>query len=231
MVVGFGDTHETVIRDHDQNLEEFLQRYAARGIKLNSNKVSLRRKEVPFIGHVATDKGLCVDPAKVRAIAEMPQPEDVAGVQRLLGMAQYLAKFLPHLSDITKPLRDLTQKNVAWVWEQPQKKAFEELKEAISSTPLLRYYNLAEEVKLQCDASQTGLGAALMQNGQPVAYASRALTNAETRYAEIEKELLAIVFACDRFDAYVYGRNVVQVESDHQPLEMITRKPLNDAPK
>ena len=65
-----------------------------------------------------------------------------------------------------------------------------------------------------------------MQKGQPVAYASRALTDAETRYAQIEKELLAIVFACDRFDAYIYGRDVVHVESDHQPLEMIMRKPF-----
>ena len=228
VVVGFGDTQETAIRDHDRNLEEFLQRCAARGIKLNSNKVSLRRREVPFIGHVATDKGLCIDPAKVQAIAEMP---DVAGVRRLLGMAQYLAKFLPHLSDITKPLRDLTQKDVICVWEEPQQKALEELKDAITRTPILRYYNLEEEVTIQCDASQTGLGAALMQKGQPVAYASRALTAAETRYAQIEKELLAIVFACDRFDAYIYGRDVVHVESDHQPLEMIMRKPLHDAPK
>ena len=231
VVVGFGETQENAIKDHDQNLEEFLQRCAARGVKLNSNKVSLRQREVPFIGHIATDRGLCVDPAKVRAIVEMPQPTDVAGVQRLLGMAQYLAKFLPHLSDLTKPIRDLTQKDVTWVWDQPQEKAFKELKNAITSTPVLRYYNLEEEVTLQCDASQTGLGAALMQNGQPVAYVSRALTDAETRYAQIEKELLAIVFACDRFDVYIYGRKNVQVESDHQPLEMIMRKNLNAAPK
>ena len=231
VVVGFGDTPEIASRDHDKNLEQFLQRCAERGVKLNSDKVKLRSSEVPFIGHVATDQGLCVDPMKVQAITEMPPPTDVKGVQRLLGMAQYLAKFVPHISDITKPLRDLTQKNIAWVWDQPQEKAFQELRQVVSSTPTLRYYNLAEEVTLQCDASQTGLGAALMQNGQPVAYASRALADAETRYAQIEKELLAIVFACDRFHAYIYGRNMVNVESDHQPLEMIMRKSLNDAPK
>ena len=83
---------------------------------------------------------------------------------------------------------------------------------------MLRYYNLDEEVTLQCDASQTGLGAALLQKGQPVAYASRALTPAETRYAQIEKELLSIVFACDRFHTYVYGRKEVNIETDHKPL-------------
>ena len=186
---------------------------------------------MPFLGHVATDKGLRVDPTKVQAIKEMPQPTDVPGVRRLLGMVQYLAKFLPHLSDVTKPLRDLTQKDVEWAWDQPQQEAFRKLKEALSNTPVLRYYNLAQEVTIQCDASQFGLGAALLQEGQPVAYASRALTDTETRYAQIEKELLAIVIACERFYAYIYGRDVVHVESDHQPLETIMRKPLHDAPK
>ena len=180
---------------------------------------------------MATGQGLCVDPSKVRAILEMPPPSDVAGVQRLLGMTQYLAKFLPHLSDITKPMRDLTQKGVEWVWDCAQQEALLMLKKALSSIPVLRYYNLEEEVTLQCDASQAGLGAAMMQNGQPVAYASRALTSAETRYAQIEKELLAIVFACERFESYIYGRDQVNVETDHKPLEAIVLKPLNSAPK
>ena len=133
----------------------------------------------------------------------MPPPQDVAAVQRLLGLAQYLSKFLPHLSDITKPLRELTQKDTVWVWGPAQQEALKNLKTAVSSTPILRYYNVNEEVTLQCDASQTGLGASLLQNGQPVAYASRALTATETRYAQIEKELLAIVFACTHFESYV----------------------------
>ena len=160
----------------------------------------------------------------MRAIIEMPPPENVASVQRLLGMVQYLCKFLPHLSDISKPLRDLTLQDAEWSWEEPQRSAFERLKTAVASTPVLRYYNLQEEVTLQCDASQSGLGAALLQNGQPVAYASRALTPTETSYAQIEKELLAIVFACEKFDAYIFGRDVVKVESDHKPLESIFHK-------
>ena len=84
---------------------------------------------------------------------EMPPPPDVAAVQCLLGMTQYLAKFLPHLSDITKPLWDLTQKSVAWVWDQPQQKALETLKEAVASTPILCYYSLEDKETLPCDAS------------------------------------------------------------------------------
>ena len=148
-------TLDEAVKDHDQNLDAVLRRCAARGIKLNSSKVRLRRQEVPFIGHVTTDKGRPHQSA-------MPRPTDVAGGQRLLGMIQYLAKFLPNLSDITKPLREreLTHKEAKWVWDQPQENAFRKLQEAVTSTPVLRYYNLAEEVTIQCDASQTGLGAA-----------------------------------------------------------------------
>ena len=180
---------------------------------------------------MATDKGLEVDPAKVRAISEMPAPTDKLGVQRLLGLAQYLAKFLPHHSDVTKPLRDLTQSYVLWVWNEAQQTAFEKLKEMVTRTPVLCYYNLKEEVTLQCDVSKSGLGAALMRNGQPVAYASHALTPAETCYAQIEKELLSIVFACDHFDAFVYCRDLVNVETDHKPLEAIFIEPLAATPK
>ena len=105
-----------------------------------------------------------------------------------------------HLSDVTKPLRDLTQKDIAWTWDHAQQQAFNDLKKAVTNTPVLRYYTLQEEVTLQSDASQTGLGAALLQKGQPVAYASHALTSAEIQYAQIEKELLAIIFACEHFD-------------------------------
>lgn len=230
VAVGFGDTDEEAIANHDETLEAFLRRCEESDLKLNDTKLKLRQQEVPFIGHIATAEGLCVDPHKVRAIQDMPPPQDVTAVQRILGLAQYLSKFLPHLSDITKPLRELTQQDTEWVWGPEQAAALQRLKTAVSSTPVLRYYNVKEEVTLQCDASQTGLGASLLQNGQPVAYASRALTDTETRYAQIEKELLAIVFACTHFESYVYGRDVVQVETDHQPLVSIVLKPLNSAP-
>jgi len=80
VVVGFGDTQDEAVKDHDKNLEEFLQLCAARGIRLNSDKINLRKSEVPFIRHVVTDKGLGVDPAKVQTINEIPPPTDMAGV-------------------------------------------------------------------------------------------------------------------------------------------------------
>ena len=160
---------------------------------------------------------------------KMPPPENVAGIQRILGMSQYLSKFLPCLSDITKPLRDLTHQDSEWIWDEPQQFAFECLKQAVSATPVLRYYNRKEDVTIQCDASQHGLGVALLQGGQPV---SRTLTDKEVNYAQIEAgELLVIVFACEKFDAYIYGCDCVRVQTDHKPLESISRKELCTAPK
>ena len=206
IIVGCGTTIEEATADHDKVHVKFLERCKERGVKLNMDKLHLRHSEVPFICHVATDQGFRIDPAKVRVIIEMPAPTDKARVQRLLVLAQYLNIFLPRLSKITRPLRELTQTNTQWVWKTAQPDALEALKRAVSATPVLRYYNLEDEVTLQCDASQFGLGAALLQNEQPIAYASRAISNAETRYAQIEKELLASVFACERFESYVYGR-------------------------
>ena len=157
---------------------------------------------------------------------KMPLPENVAGIQRILGMSQYLSKFLPRLSDITKPLRDLTRQDAEWIWDEPQQSAC--LKQAVSAMPVLRYYNLKEDVTIQCDASQRGLGVALLQGGQPVLCT---LTDKEVNYAQIEKELLVIVFACEKFDAYIYGCDCVRVQTDHKPLESIFRKELCTAPK
>jgi len=189
VVAGYGDSLQAESKDHDKNLSVFLQRCEERGVHLNIHKLKLRMREVPFIGHVATSEGLRADSAKARAIREMPRPENAAGVQRILGMIQYLNKFLPQLSDITEPLRDLTRQGVVWHWEERQESAFEQLKETVSVSPILRYYNLREKVTIQCDASQHGLGVVLLQGEQPVAYPSSALTPTEESYAQIEKEL------------------------------------------
>ena len=108
VVVGRGITLKEATRDNDQKLIAFQTRCQERGLKLNSEKLTLRQTEAAFIGHVASGNGLTVDPAKVKAVLEMLAPTYKTDIQRLLGMIQYLRKFLPHLSDITKPVRDLT---------------------------------------------------------------------------------------------------------------------------
>ena len=129
-----------------------------------------------------------------------------------------------------KPLQDLTHKDASWCWDDLQEKAWYEVKSLIVSAPVLAYYKSTEVLEIQCDNSQKGLGAALMQNGHPIAYASRALTETESCYVQIEKEMLAIVFSVEKFNDYTFGWNTI-VHTDHNPLESIVKKPLHHAPK
>ncbi|KAK3703506.1 hypothetical protein QZH41_002225 [Actinostola sp. cb2023] len=129
-----------------------------------------------------------------------------------------------------EPIRRLTRKDVDWKWSDEQEKAFNEVKKLVTNAPVLSYYDPDSELEIQCDASQKGLGAALLQHGKPIAYVSRALTETEQRYAQIEKEMLAIVFSLEKFNQYVFGRHV-KIQSDHKPLEAILKKPLGCAPR
>ena len=142
-----------------------------------------------------------------------------------------MGNFVPHLSHHTEPLRAMLKQEAVFAWDEMANASFQKIKDLIakSATKPLCYYDRRKPVTVQADASQRGLGACLLQDGQPIAYASKSLTDTETRYANIERELLAIVFACQRFNTYVLGRPFT-VESDHKPLEMIHQKSLASAP-
>lgn len=215
--------------EHDVNLRRVLDRAREVNLRLNPQKCKFRLSEVSYVGHIFTSKGLRPDPEKTKAITEMQPPENVTALQRFLGMINYLGKFIPNLSELSAPLRELTCKNTEWCWFKQHQDAFDDLKHKISSSPTLRYYDVNKPVTLTCDASQFGLGAACLQEDAPVAYASRTLTQTEVHYAQIEKELLAVVFACTKFNDYIYGKQI-QIETDHQPLVTILNKPIYTAP-
>ena len=231
VIAGFGDTTEEASKSLEQNERSFFTRCREWNLKLNKQKVSRAQTNVPFMGHLLTPEGLKPDPRKIEAIVAMPEPEDATALKRFLGMVNYLSKFMPHLSEMTEPLRRLEDKEVKWQWMTQYSIAFNTVKKYLTESPVLKYYNVHEEVTIQCDASETGLGAVLMQKGQPVCYASRALTDTETRYAQIEKELPAIVWSCHKFDQYIYGRDIVHVESDHEPLQAVFKKPIQQSLK
>ena len=226
--------HAPTLELHNKRLALVLQRCRDRNLRLNPRKTKLCADEVEYIGHKLTADGVKISEEKVRAVVEMPEPRSIANVQSLLGMVTYTCKFLPHLSSVTEPLRQLIKESNArdftFHWDEVHRQAFEELKKLMTSAPVLKYYSLDEPITISCDASQSGLGAVLMQGGRPVAYASKALTNAEYAYAQIEKELLAIVFSFKKFHSYVYGRTDVTVETDHLPLVRIIDKPLHLVP-
>ena len=215
--------------EHDENLIKVLDRAVENNVRLKIEKCKIGVTKVNYVGHTLSAEGLQADDEKIQAILEMPQPHDAQAVQRFLGMANYLAKFIPHLSEMSAPLRELIHKDSIWSWTDKHTTAFNEIKNTLSSPPVLGYYDAKKPVSLTCDASQSGLGAACIQNSKPVAYASRALTPTQTKYAQIEKEMLAVVFACHKFHDYIFGRTVT-IETDHLPLVSIHKKPLHMAP-
>ena len=142
-----------------------------------------------------------------------------------------MGNFVPHLSHHTEPLRQLLKKDIAFYWDEQLTRSFQEIKHLLkrATAKPLGYYDRRKEVTVQADASLRGLGACLIQEGRPIAFASKSLTGAESRYANIERELLAMVFACIRFNTYLQGRRFT-VQSDHKLLEMIHLKSLHNAP-
>jgi len=231
LVYGVGDTYEEAEQDHDAKLLKLFERSRQVNLKFNRRKMKLKQKSVPYMGNVLTDQGLKPDPSKVEAILEMPPPVDKQGVQRILGSVTYLSRFMPNLTKVSEPLRMLTEDNTVFQWQSQQQKCFDLIKELICSAPILKYYDVNEDVTIECDASSSGLGCTLLHNGQPVAFASRSLSPSEQNYCQMEKECLAIVFSCERFDQYLFGRSNITVETDHKPLISIFKKPLIKAPK
>ena len=224
-IITYGSSQE----EHDIRLRDVLERARDNNLRLKKSKCHIEKEEVQFHGHVFTRDGLKTDPEKVRAVVDMPRPTDKAGVQRLLGMVNYVSKFIPNTSDLTSPLRQLLHQDVEWHWEEQHETGFKKVKEALALSPVLGYYDAKKELTLQVDASSTGLGAALIQEGQPIAYASKTLTPTQQNYSQIEKELLAVVFGCAKFEEYIVGRDLT-IETDHKPLESIIKKPLHALP-
>ena len=177
------------IAHHDAILNEVLDRAKGHNLKLNFDKVKVRKQEVPYVSHIISSEGLKANPEKVRAMRARH-----AKVRRFLGSIQYLSKFLPMLAEVETPLRELTKKEVLFHWDKPQQTTFQQLKDLCCKAPVVAYY-VSKEVIIQCDASNSAVGAVLLQGGRPVAYASRKLRKSELNWAPGEKEMKAIVFS------------------------------------
>ena len=156
-------------------------------------------------------------------------PQDKEDLQRFLGMMTYLATFIPNFSEESQPLRDLLKKNIPFEMSEDHLHCFQKLKTAISAKSYVKYFDPTKPATLEVDSSTKGLGAAILQDGHPVAFASKALNSAQSNYPNIDREMLAVVFGINRFHTYLYGRPF-WVITDHKPLEMIAKKPLLRGP-
>ena len=194
----------------------------------NYDKCHIKQNTISFYGHILTSEGIKPDPSKVSAIKDIKSPQNINQLLSFLSSAKYLGSLTPDHSNLCAPLNKLTRKDVDFQWGPEHQEAFERIKDNIASIAILwSYFDPTKSVTIQCDASMEGLGAVLYQD-KPVTVANKTLTNTEQNYSNIEGGMLAIVFAWTRFHHYTYGRHVI-VESDHKPLESITKKPMSTA--
>ena len=158
----------------------------------------------------------------------MPPPQCKKQVQSFIGMINYLSKFSAQLSELAKPIRELSKGIVPFNWGLEHDNAFQLIKNEIVAAPILAYYNPNKPTILQTDASCKGLGACLLQNEKPVYFASKALTETQKGYVAIEQESLAVAWVMEKFHHFLYGNECI-LETDQKPLEAILSKSLNQA--
>ena len=187
-------------------------------------KCSIKQESVMFFGGVFSTEGYSPDPEKIQGISEMTPPQMKQELQSFLGAVNYLQTFVPHLSSNTEPLHALLKKENCFAWDENTNTCFQKIKSQLQKALLrpLRYYDQTKPVTLQCNASLKGLGACIIQDRQPIAFASKSLMDTETHYANIERELLVIVYGCEKFHTYLYGKDIrcgnrPQAPQDDQP--------------
>lgn len=215
IVVGGSEKH------HLTNLEKVFKCLRARNLRLNPGKCSFFCRETTFLGHKVTSEGILPYNSKLDALRDYPTPVNAAEVKRFVAFANYYRRFIPNFSVIADPLHRLSVKGVAFEWSRECDEAFNKLRRALMSPPVLVYPDFNKEFVLITDASDKGCGAKLaqMHNGveKPVAFASTAFKKGDLNRPPIEKEMMAIYFAILHFRPYLFGRKFT-VKTDHKPL-------------
>ncbi|RVW27280.1 Retrovirus-related Pol polyprotein from transposon 17.6 [Vitis vinifera] len=209
------------------NLEAVLHRCIEKDLVLNWEKCHFMVRQGIVLGHIISEKGIEVDKAKVELIVKLPSPTTVKGVRQFLGHAGFYRRFIKGFSSLSKPLCELLAKDAKFIWDERCQNSFDQLKKFLTTTPIVRAPNWQLPFELMCDASDFAIGAVLGQreDGKPyvIYYASETLNEAQRNYTTTEKELLAVVFALDKFRAYLVGSFII-VFTDHSALKYLLTK-------
>jgi hypothetical protein len=204
------------------NLDKVLERCAEVDLLLNWEKCHFMVKQGIVLGHVISEREIEVDKARVKTVEQLPPPTDVKSLRSFLGHAGFYRRFIKDFSKITKPLTNLLQKDVAFDFDEKCLAAFRILKSALVSAPIIQPPDWRQPFKIMCDASDYAVGAVLGQKKEgrvhAVYYASKTLNEAQLNYATMEKELLAVVFAVEKFRSYIVNSKVI-VYTDHTAIK------------
>ncbi|PNX85597.1 retrotransposon-related protein, partial [Trifolium pratense] len=205
------------VKEHKIHLKMVLSVLIENCFVANKAKCKFGSSQIEYLGHIISGEGVAVDPNKVQCVLDWPKPKNVKGVRGFLGLTGYYRKFIKNYGKIAKPLTELTKKD-NFHWGVEAEKAFIEMKQIMTSSPVLILPNFDIPFEVECDAAGRGLGAVLMQQKQPIAYFSKALSEGNLAKSVYEKELMALVLSVQHWRHYLLGREFI-VYTDHKSLK------------
>ncbi|KAL2246590.1 UNVERIFIED_CONTAM: Transposon Tf2-12 polyprotein [Sesamum indicum] len=216
--------YSRTLAEHEDHLRQVLTRLREHELYVKVSKCSFARETISFLGHIVERGRIRMDPKKVQAIEEWRPPSDVHDLRSFLGLANYYRRFVKDYSAIARPLTDLLKKTETWNWTPQCQVAFDDLKRAMMTDPVLALPDMSKPFLVETDASDFALGGVLMQDGHPVAFESRKLKDAERRYSVHEKELLAVVHCVRLWRHYLLGSPFV-VRTDNTAVSHFMSQP------
>ena len=206
--------------EHVKHIQKVLDALRKEKLYLKMSKCEFGKTSLIYLGYIVGNGELRIDPAKIEVIVKWPRPTNVTEVRSFLGAVQYWRKFIANFSYIASPLHALTSIKQVFQWGGKQQKAFDTLKEKISTAPILALPDLQHSFEIETDASDYAMGAVLMQNKRPVCYHSETFTSAVRNYPTYDKELYALVQSVKKWKHYLMGKEKI-IHIDHQPLQYL----------
>jgi predicted aspartyl protease len=207
-------------QEHIQHLKTVLQVLRENKLFAKQSKCVFATPQVEYLGHIISDKGVSTDPQKIVAVKEWPTPQTITQLRSFLGLTGYYRRFVQNYGQICRPLHDMLKKN-SFKWTEVQTKAFNTLKESLITAPLMALPDFSLPFTLETDASGTGVGAVLMQQGKPIAYYNRTLGTKSAAMSTYDKEALAILEALKKWRHYLLGSELY-IKTDQKSLKFIT---------
>lgn len=227
-IVFFDDilVYSRTYEEHLSHLAQVFQWLAADQWRLKLSKCTFAQRSIAYLGHIISEQGLSTNPAKIQAIMDWPPPKSVKELRGFLGLASYYRKFVKFFGIMAKPLTELLKKEAIFIWTSVQDAAFSALKSALCSSPVLALPDFTQPFHIETDASGTGVGAVLMQNGHPLAYISKALGPRNQGLSVYEKEYLALLMAVDQWRHYLLHNEFI-IHTDHKSLIHLNEQRLH----
>ncbi|MEL7520467.1 MAG: reverse transcriptase family protein, partial [Cyanobacteria bacterium J06553_1] len=219
------------VSQHTKRLKEVFKRLQSAHLTINPTKCKFFQKELTFLGHTISNKGILPNELKVIAVKNFPTPTNEKQIKQFIGMAGFYRSFIWNFGELCTPLTSLLKKDVKFEWGESQELSFNALKSALTTAPILTFPDYNQKFHLYTDASNTGLGAVLMQivnnQLQPIAFASRVLNKAERNYATTDREMLGVVWGLKHFREIIMGYKI-NLYTDHNPLVAINSHSYKD---